>query len=138
MMLEAIPDDAMLLKLVCSNQLQVFKKLCQEIELRYDTVSAWDNGGRKWTYECKYRLGGKTLCALYFKPLVLGFMVIFGQDERERLELARPSLPAELVRFCDEAQTYHDGKWVMFLPSMYDEAYMRLLAIKRKPRPSIK
>ncbi|MFA6934634.1 MAG: DUF3788 family protein, partial [Sphaerochaetaceae bacterium] len=97
-MLEAIPDDAMLLKLVCSNQLQVFKKLCQEIELRYDTVSAWDNGGRKWTYECKYRLGGKTLCTLYFKPLVLGFMVIFGQDERERLELARPSLPAELVR----------------------------------------
>ena len=27
----------------------------------------WNNGGRKWKYEYKYRRGRKTLCALYAK-----------------------------------------------------------------------
>ena len=41
----------------------------------------------------------------------------------------------ELCSVIDEAQTYRDGKWVMFKPtntSEFDD-YIKLLAIKRKP-----
>ena len=42
---------------------------------------------------------------------------------------------AEVQKNFDEANTYHDGKWVMFEPvdtSMFDDL-IRLLKIKRKP-----
>ena len=34
------------------------------------------NGGKWWDYELKYRRGGKTLCGMYFKQDVFGFMII--------------------------------------------------------------
>ena len=47
----------------------------------------WNNGGRKWKYEYKYRRGGKTLCGLYAKEYSFGFMVILGKGERDRFEM---------------------------------------------------
>jgi hypothetical protein len=49
----------------------------------------WNHGGKKWTYEYKYRRGGKTLCALYAKEQTIGFMVILGKDERTKFESMR-------------------------------------------------
>ena len=81
----------------------------------------WNNGGRKWKYEYKYRRGGKTLCALYAKENSFGFMVILGKGERETLY--------------DEATVYHDGKWIMFElrnAELFSDIE-RLLEIKRLP-----
>ena len=85
--------------------------------------------------EYKYRRGGKTLCSLYAKSNCVGFMIIFGKDERAKFEEIRGSLSDSVCRRYDEAQTYRDGKWVMFEPTdttAFDD-YMKLLAIKRKP-----
>lgn len=49
----------------------------------------WNHGGKNWTYEYKYRRGGKTLCALYAKEQTIGFMVILGKDERTKFESMR-------------------------------------------------
>ena len=68
----------------------------------------------------------------------LGFMVIFGKEERRRLEEIRPALSDSVCRAYDAAQTYRDGKWVMFQPvdrSEFED-YLRLLALKRKPNRS--
>ena len=65
----------------------------------------------------------------------MGFMVIFGKDERQRFEADRDSYSVEIQRRYDEARTYHDGKWLMFAPkdtSMFVD-FMRLLGIKRRP-----
>ena len=65
----------------------------------------------------------------------VGFMVIFGKDERQRFEADRDSYSVEIQRLYDEARTYHDGKWLMFEPkdtSMFVD-FMRLLGIKRRP-----
>jgi len=62
-------------------------------------------------------------------------MVIFGKDERAKVEAIRSTLSPAVCRKYDEAETYHDGKWVMFEPtdeSEFDD-YMKLLAVKRRP-----
>ena len=89
---------------------------------------------RNGIYEYKYRKGGKTLCSLYARENCLGFMIIFGKDERLKFEENRESYSAEVQKAYDEAQTYHDGKWIMFYPeddSLFPD-FMRLLEIKRK------
>ena len=91
-------------------------------------------GGKNWTYEYKYRRGGQPLCSLYAKDNCIGFMIIFGKDERTKFEEIRDTLSTAVCRQYDEAKTYHDGKWVMFEPTNtaeFDDS-IKMLAIKRK------
>ena len=95
----------------------------------------WGSGGKAWTYEYKYRRGGKTLCALYARENCIGFMIILGKDERLKFVNDREHYSEKVQRIYDETQTYHDGKWLMFEPadtSLFDD-FIRLLGIKRKP-----
>lgn len=59
-------------------------------------------------------------------------MIIFGLDERTKVEAIRGTLSASTVKTYDEAQTYHDGKWVMFDETLPDDDLVRLLVIKRR------
>ena len=62
-------------------------------------------------------------------------MVILGKEERIRFEADREHYAREIQRIYDEAQTYHDGKWMMFEPvdaSLFPD-FIRLLRIKRRP-----
>lgn len=135
MMLDKIPGSEEMTTLVGQDLYDVWQKLCIAIEEKYDMECLWNKGGKAWTYEYKYRRGGKTLCALYAKENCVGFMIIFGKDERAKVETVREKLSEEVQKNYDEAKTYHDGKWVMFEPvdtSMFDD-FVQLLAIKRKP-----
>ena len=62
-------------------------------------------------------------------------MIIFGKEERTKIEDIRSTLSEPVCRRFDEAKIYHDGKWVMFEPidTFEFDDYMKLLAIKRKP-----
>lgn len=134
-LLERIPTTTEMVNLVGQPLFGVWQKLCAVIDEHYDMERLWNSGGKKWVYEYKYRRGGKTLCALYAKENCIGFMVIFGKDERTKVEAIRDTLSENVCRTYDEAKTYHDGKWVMFEPtdtSLFDD-YMKLLLIKRKP-----
>ena len=134
-MLDKIPGTEEMTALVGENLYDVWQKLCAAIEEKYDMECLWNSGGKAWTYEYKYRRGGKTLCALYAREGCVGFMIIFGKDERAKVEAARESLSEEVQRIYDEAKTYHDGKWLMFEPvdtSMFGD-FMQLLAVKRRP-----
>lgn len=134
-MLDNIPTPEQLAELVGKELYEVWHRLCALIDEKYDMERVWAAGGKAWTYEYKYRRGGKTLCALYARSDCVGFMVIFGKDERQRFEADRDSYSVEIQRLYDEARTYHDGKWLMFEPkdtSMFVD-FMRLLGIKRRP-----
>lgn len=115
--------------------LDVWNALCSEIDEKYDVERVWNTGGKNWAYEYKYRKGGKTLCCLYAKKNCIGFMIIFGKEERAKFEEIRAVLSSAVCKQYDEAKTYHDGKWVMFEPTTKDqfEDYMKLLVLKRKP-----
>ena len=134
-MLDKIPSAEEMMTLVGQSLYDVWNKLCTLIDEKYEMERLWNKGGKAWTYEYKYRRGGKTLCALYARENCIGFMIIFGKDERAKFEEIRETLSDPVCRQYDEATTYRDGKWVMFEPTdTYEfDDYMKLLAIKRKP-----
>ena len=134
-MLDIIPNTQQIIDLVGKSLWEIWEKLCALIDEKYDMDCLWNNGGKAWTYEYKYRWGGKTLCALYARENCVGFMVILGKDERLKFEKDRENYSKEVQQVYNEAQTYHDGKWIMFEPidtSLFDD-FIRLLGIKRKP-----
>jgi hypothetical protein len=129
-MLENIPSPSTMTELLGKSLFEVWQELCSAIDEKYQMERLWN-----WTYEYKYRRGGKTLCCLYAKSNCVGFMIIFGKDERTKFEDIRTTLSNAVCRQYDEAKIYHDGKWVMFEPTdtaVLDD-YIKLLAIKRKP-----
>ena len=134
-MLEKIPTESSMIELLGLSLYEIWQQLCMTIDKKYEMDRIWNNGGKKWTYEYKYRRGGKTLCCLYAKSSCIGFMIIFGKDERAKFEDIRDTLSDSICKQYDEAKTYRDGKWVMFEPidtTEFDD-YIKLLAIKRKP-----
>ena len=134
-MFATIPEKDELTALIGGSLFALWEKLTATIQAQYNAECTWNKGGKAWTYEYKYRIGSKTLCALYAKENCIGFMLIFGKDERAKFEAERDTYSQEVQRVYDAAKTYHDGKWVLFTPA--DDAlfgeFMRLLCIKRKP-----
>ena len=134
-MLEDIPSQSAMIELLGQSLFEVWQQLCSMIDEKYEMERLWNTGGKKWTYEYKYHRGGKTLCTLYAREKCIGFMIIFGKDERAKFEDIRDTLSTSICRQYDEAKIYRDGKWVMFQPTdtaEFDD-YIKLLAIKRKP-----
>lgn len=129
------PSSERLKALIGTELYQVWEKLCYLIESKYDMERLWNSGGKTWRYEYKYRRGGKTLCTLYAKENVFGFMIIFGKEERIKFEAGRDLFSSEVQTIYDEAMTYHDGKWVMFelKDTHWFDDMQRLLFIKRRP-----
>ncbi len=122
-------------RLVGIDRVNVFYDVVDVITSLYDMDQIWNNGGKKWTYEYKFRKSGKTLCAFYFKENTLGFMIIFGKNERDKVEEIREELSSNVLVIYDNAEIFHDGKWVMFNITDYSilEDLKKLLFIKRKP-----
>lgn len=134
-MLDRIPNAEDMIVLIGQPLYDIWQELCARIEEKYEMERLWNKGGKAWTYEYKYRRGGKTLCALYAKESSIGFMIILGKDERMKFEENRKNYSESVQKIYDEAKTYHDGKWIMFEPvdtSMFND-FIHLLAIKRKP-----
>ncbi|AKN31325.1 hypothetical protein Ccar_10845 [Clostridium carboxidivorans P7] len=134
-MLYKVPTSEDLIDLIGKPLFEVWTALCDMIEEKYDMEYLWNNGGKAWKYEYKYRRGGKTLCALYAKENCVGFMIIFGKNERAKFEEDKESYSIEVQKIYDESKTYHDGKWMMF--ELTDTSLFvdmeKLLFIKRKP-----
>ena len=134
-MLDKVPNAEEMTTLVGQSLYDVWNKLCALIDEKYEMERLWIKGGKAWTYEYKYRRGGKTLCALYAREKCIGFMIIFGKDERAKFEAERNDYSQQVQQIYDESKTYRDGKWVMFEPtdtSMFQD-FIKLLSIKRKP-----
>ena len=130
-----VPNKEELTALVGEPLYAVWNQLCALIDEKYDMDRLWNHCGKAWKYEYKYRRGGKTLCALYARESCVGFMVILGKDERLKFEADREHYTKEVQERSDEAQTYRDGKWIMFEPvdsSLFPD-FIRLLRLKRVP-----
>ncbi len=134
-MLNTVPTAEELTNLVGESLYELWGNLTAFIEENYDMERLWNSGGKAWKYEYKYRRGGKTLCSLYARENRIGFMIIFGKEERAKFEADRDRYAKETQAVYDSAKTYHDGKWMMFEPknAALFEDFMKLLCIKRKP-----
>lgn len=121
--------------LLGAEKFALWTQLRNGIEATFGLTSQWNSGGKNWNIECKYRKGGKTLCALYAKEKQAGMLVVFGAAERQKFEAERRSYSAWIQQSYDNAATYHDGKWVMFdlADAQHLPELLKLLTIKRKP-----
>lgn len=119
-----------------AKRVEAFQTLDKYITEAYQVTGTWVNGGKKWDYGYRYRIGSNTLGAFYMKKDQLGFLLIFGKDERQKVEAAREKFSGEVLEIYDTAKTYHDGKWVMF--DINDSSSLadmkQLLTLKRKPK----
>ena len=131
-----VPTPRDIETLIGTELYNVWNRLCQLIEQSYEMEQLWNRGGKAWTYEYKYRKGGKTLCALYAKERTLGFMVILGKDERAKFEMQRELFSNEVEMIYDEATTFHDGKWIYrFLKEKHDIPQNKFLILPPSRSP---
>ena len=135
-MLTTIPTNDELKKLLNSEVFAVWESLADYIMQNNSMDVFWDTGRKAGVYEYKFRKGGKTLCAFYARENSFGFMIIFGQGERENFEANRRSFSRKIQEIYDSTRQYHDGKWIMIdvqdatdLPEI-----KQLLLIKKKQK----
>lgn len=131
------PSREELLEMLGEKRLAAFEVTCRRVEELYEMDTAWNTGGKKWDYEYKYRRGGKTLCAVYARKGVLGFLVVLGRAEQQAFEEQRAEFLPATAALYDGTKVFHDGRWLMLDLQEEDEAQLadveRLLRIKRRP-----
>lgn len=72
---------------------------------KYDMEHLWNQGGKVWKYEYKYRRGGKTFCALCAKGNCIDFMIILDKDERLKFGADKENYSKYIQEFYNNAQT---------------------------------
>jgi Fe-S-cluster containining protein len=97
-------------------------------------VPEWLFGGKKHGWSLRYKKS-KSFCTFVPEKGRFRLLIVFGAEERAKVEAMRAALsPATCQRY-DQATTYHDGKWLLL--DVEDEAtfgdIQRLLTAKRKP-----
>lgn len=94
----------------------------------------WLYGGKKHGWSLRYKKS-KSFCTLIPEKDRFLLLIVFGTDERSRVEAMRQELSERTRAAYDEAGIYHDGKWVLL--SVDDEVVVsdveRPLAVKRRP-----
>ncbi len=116
---------------------EFWKRVTQLIDRNYpETFSPdWLFGGKKHGWSLRYKKG-KSLCTLIPEKNRFLIQIVFGAEEREKMEAMRDKLSERTLEAYDRAKTYHDGKWVL-LTADTDAVVAdveRILEVKRKPR----
>jgi hypothetical protein len=85
------------------------------------------------------RRGGKSFIILSIREGYFIAGIVLGKDERDKFDEQRETFGEIVCKEYDEAETYHDGKWLSF--EVRDESLIediiRLLHIKRKPNRKV-
>ena len=115
---------------------QFWKLITQWIDLNYQQTFTpeWLFGGKKYGWSLRYKKG-RSFCTLIPEKNRCAIQIVFGAEERARMETIRNELSESTQQSYDRATTYHDGKW-LFLTVDSDiivKDIERLLAVKRKP-----
>lgn len=138
-MLEIKPTQDEVLTLLGKDAFDLWRAICHFIADHYSMDTIWDEGGKYGVYEQKFRKSGKTLSTLYIRNKELVVLIIFGKAEREKFEEERMEFSPQMQAIYDEANTYHDGKWMYITvrdSHMFSDI-TRMLVIKKKPNRGI-
>jgi len=107
------------------------------IEKNYPDVFTpeWLFGGKKHGWSLRYKKN-KSFCTLIPEKNRLALLIVFGAEERAKVENIRDGLSRRIQKEYDDAPTYHDGKWLLIAVNGEPvvQEIMRLLAVKRKPK----
>ena len=116
---------------------EYWKHVTQLIEQNYPGVFVpeWLFGGKKHGWSLRYKKS-KSFCTLIPEKNRFAMLIVFGAEERAKVEGIRDKLSAKTQKEYDNATTHHDGKWVLL--TVESETLVkdveRLLAVKRRPK----
>ena len=116
-------------------------KIVGHIRFYYVMDELWNEGNptHKHYNNLRFRRGGKTLVTLCLREGYFIACVVLGKEERGKFDEQREVFGEAVCKEYDEAETYHDGKWLGF--DVRDESLIddiiRLLHIKRKPNRKV-
>jgi hypothetical protein len=106
------------------------------IEQTYPDVFTpeWLFGGKKHGWSLRYKKG-KSFCTLVPERQRFALLIVFGAEERAKVETIRQELSERTLGEYDAAATYHDGKWLLLDVDTSDRVadVARLLLVKRRP-----
>jgi len=114
-----------------------WKDVGQLIEQNYPKVfePEWLFGGQKHRWSLRYKKS-KSFCTFIPEKNRFSMLIVFGAEERSRVEAIRDKLATGTLKEYDNAATYHDGKWLLL--TIDNNKIVKdvevLLAIKRKPK----
>lgn len=131
------PSDREIADLIGEERFRYWKQTVAFIDRTYPDVfrPEWLFGGKKHGWSLRYKKS-KSFCTLIPEKDRFALLLVFGAEERTKVEGIQASLSPYTSNEYDEAQTYHDGKWLFLTidsEDVLDDAFS-LLAIKRKPK----
>ncbi|MCL2354030.1 MAG: DUF3788 domain-containing protein [Defluviitaleaceae bacterium] len=118
-----------------------WEKLVGHARFNYIVDEQWREGKptHKNYNDLYIRCGGKSLIMFAIREGYFMACVVLGKDERAKFEEQRETFGEAIGKVYDEAETYHDGKWLGF--DIYDDSLVddiiRLLHLKRKPNRKV-
>jgi hypothetical protein len=114
-----------------------WQQITQLIEQNYLNVFTpeWLFGGKKHGWSLRYKKS-KSFCTLIPEKNRFALLIVFGAEERTKVEAMKDSLLPDARKAYDRAVTYHDGKWLLLTidSNKVVEDAIQLLTVKRKPK----
>lgn len=133
------PTDTEVAAWIGRKTFQYWQRIVQLIEERYPGVfiPEWLFGGKKHGWSFRYKKS-KSFCTMIPEKSRFSLLIVFGAEERARVEAVKKSLLSSTQKKYDMATTYHDGKWLLLNidNNRIVDDVIRLLIIKRKPKNS--
>ncbi len=131
------PSDSAIAAWIGREAHEYWKHVTHMIEQIYPNVFTpeWLFGGKKHGWSLRYKKS-KSFCTLIPEKNHFALLIVFGTEERAKVETLRDSLSQHTQKKYDEATTYHDGKWLVLTinNNRVLEDVVRLLSVKRRPK----
>ena len=130
------PDDASVAKWIGTAGCKYWNQLRRFIDASYPGVfhPDWWFGGKRFGWSLRYKKS-KSFCNLIPEKVQFKLLLVFGRDEREKVERELPRLTPRVRAAYQAATTFHDGKWLGLVadgPEILSDIEL-LLKIKRRP-----
>jgi len=131
------PSDSEIEDWVGNKAYEHWKQVGQLIEQNYPNifVPEWIYGGKKHGWSLRYKKS-KSFCTFIPEKSRFALLIVFGEEERKKVESMRNTLSTRTLKEYDDAATYHDGKWVLLTvdSDTFVEDILKLLTVKRRPK----
>ena len=131
------PGDSEIAEWLGDEANKYWKTVIRLIERDYPNIfiPEWLFGGKKHGWSLRYKKS-RSFCTLIPEKHRFALLIVFGAEERKKVESMRDRLSAQTRKQYDAATIYHDGKWVLVTvdSGTVVEDVRQLLAVKRRPK----
>jgi hypothetical protein len=131
------PSDAEIIGWIGKKAYKYWQQVIVLIDRSYPDIFTpeWLYGGKKHGWSLRYKKN-KSFCTLIPEKNRFSLLIVFGAEERAKVETIKKGLSQHTQKEYDKATTYHDGKWLLL--SIDNEQIIEdvkiLLMVKRKPK----